>query len=74
MFSNKVDLMETLISWVVCTILFLLLLYSIVGTTINCEIVLISCPQGRTLSPCVQKRSVLILTLQICDQAFFFVL
>ena len=35
MFSNKVDLMETLISWVVCTTLFLLLLYSIVGTTIT---------------------------------------
>ena len=31
MFSNKVDLMETLISWVVCTTL----LYSIVGTTIT---------------------------------------
>ena len=35
MFSNKVDLMETLISWVVCTTLFLVLLYSIVGTTIT---------------------------------------
>ena len=32
---NKVDLMETLISWVVCTTLFLLLLYSIVGTTMT---------------------------------------
>ena len=39
MFSNKVDLMETLISWVVCRTLILLLRYSIVGTTIilwNC--------------------------------------
>ena len=35
MFSNKVDLMETLISWMVCTTLFLLLRYSIVGTTIT---------------------------------------
>ena len=35
MFSNKVDLMETLISWVVCRTLILLLRYSIVGTT-NC--------------------------------------
>ena len=34
MFSNKVDLMETLISWVVCRTLILLLRYSIVGTTI----------------------------------------
>ena len=39
MFWNKVDLMETLISWVVCRTLILLLRYSIVGTTIilwNC--------------------------------------
>ena len=39
MFSNKVDWMETLISWVVCRTLILLLWYSIVGTTIilwNC--------------------------------------
>ena len=39
MFSNKVDLMETLISWVVCRTLILLLWYSIIGTTIilwNC--------------------------------------
>ena len=38
-FSNKVDLMETFISWVVCRTLILLLRYSIVGTTIilwNC--------------------------------------
>ena len=39
MFSNKVNLMETLISWVVCRTFILLLRYSIVGTTIilwNC--------------------------------------
>ena len=35
MFSNKVDLMETLISWVICRTLILLLRYSIVGTTIS---------------------------------------
>ena len=34
MFSNNVDLMETLISWVVRTSLFLLVQCSIVGTTI----------------------------------------
>ena len=34
MFSNKVNLMETLISWVVCRIFILLLWYSIVGLTI----------------------------------------
>ena len=39
MFSNKVDLMETLISSVVCRTLISLLRYSIIGTTIilwNC--------------------------------------
>ena len=35
MFSNKVDLMETLMSLVVCRTLFLLLRYSVVGTTIK---------------------------------------
>ena len=35
MFSNIVNLMETLISWVVCRTLILLLRYSIVGTTIT---------------------------------------
>ena len=64
MFSNKVDLMKTLISWVVCTTLFLLLLYSIVGTTItlcNCVDIMFARPDIITL--CTVAFSVLIRTL-----------